>query len=233
MFSKSKDLNKPTRAGKDKSKALKKLSILATVAIISFSAESFAESKGLSLSLNADSTLITNLPKSGQVTISGVVTQLNGNRKFTLADSAGKTIDVNTADIIDIKKGDTVSVNGTLDSEFAGFGKEINNATIGHGINLDSTRGDDLSFIAPASKKSNSAIENLPDRGMVEVSGIVSDVDGDKKFILTDSTGKTIDVHTKNDLKIKEGDSVKVIGEIESEALGVGEEIKASKVIKL
>ncbi len=226
--------------------SLKKLAILTTAAIISFSAESFAESKnlGLGLSLNADSTLISNLPKKGEVTISGVVRKLEGSKKFILEDSAGSTIDVNTNDVADVKTGQTVTINGTLDSEFAGIGKQVINANISHaGLDLDSTRGHDLSFNASSdnSDKANDSeysdrsglIENLPEKGNVEISGIVSDVDGDNRFILKDSSGETIDVHTKNDLKIKEGDSVKVIGVIQSEALGAGEEIKASKIIKL
>lgn len=104
---------------------LKKLTIIAVIAAGVISGQVYA--KGDS---SNDSSAIENLPKSGSVTITGIVDRVSGDNKFMLRDSSGKTIDVNTNEEIDVDKGDKVTVTGDLSSEVAGMGKEINNATV-------------------------------------------------------------------------------------------------------
>lgn len=74
-------------------------------------------------------------------------------------------------------------------------------------------------------------IEQLPDSGIVELSGTVSEIEGTKEFTLTDSKGETIDIKSANDLSLKIGDKVDVNGVVKESLLGLGKKsIKASSV---
>lgn len=77
---------------------------------------------------------------------------------------------------------------------------------------------------------SYSSIERLPDEGKVTLSGTVSEVDDKDSFILKDSAGKTIDVHTAKEVALDIGDKVTVSGEMQDEALGMGQEIASATI---
>ncbi len=72
---------------------------------------------------------------------------------------------------------------------------------------------------------SYSSIDRLPDEGKVTLSGTVSEVDDKDSFILKDSAGKTIDVHTTAAVALDVGDKVTVTGDVKDEALGIGQQI--------
>lgn len=131
----------------------KKLAIITTTALISLtSSQVFAAG----IAVNADATLIDNLPKSGKVTIAGVVDKVNSNHKFMLKDSNGKTIDVNTNNEISVNEGDKVTVTGDLSSEMLGMGKQIENAGVSTaGLDVDTSAGHDISITKDGEKASD------------------------------------------------------------------------------
>lgn len=77
-----------------------------------------------------------------------------------------------------------------------------------------------------------STFENLPKQGRIAVSGVVARVNNDNKFTLRDSTGETIDVNTVSNVAVNEGDQVKVMGQVKSEFLGMGQQIEATDVVR-
>lgn len=85
-------------------------------------------------------------------------------------------------------------------------------------------------YAETASVKATASLDSLPDKGVVSVDGVVDRVvDGDT-FVLRDSAGDTVDVHTKADLALTVGDSVSVKGEKASDLAGLGEEIENATV---
>ena len=75
------------------------------------------------------------------------------------------------------------------------------------------------------------AIDALPKMGRVTIIGTVESVDNDKKrFVISDNTDDTIDIHTNSPVQVKEGDNVKVTGEMQSEVAGMGKEITSADV---
>lgn len=97
--------------------------------------EATATATGMTSSVmaNADAQandIIDNLPKTGSVELSGVVTEVEGDNSFTLRDADGKTIDVKTASNVEVQKGDSVSVNGNMKSKLLGLGREIESAKV-------------------------------------------------------------------------------------------------------
>lgn len=77
-----------------------------------------------------------------------------------------------------------------------------------------------------------STFENLPKQGRIAVSGTVARVNNDNKFTLRDTTGETIDVNSVSSVAVNEGDQVKVMGQVKSEFLGMGQEIEATDVVR-
>lgn len=70
------------------------------------------------------------LPRHGTVTLTGVVDKIRNDRTFILRDSHGETIDVHTMTQARLSPGDAVNVNGNVNSEILGFGREIENAQV-------------------------------------------------------------------------------------------------------
>lgn len=70
------------------------------------------------------------LPKEGIAELNGVVAEVDNDQSFTLRDSEGKTIEVNTASNVEVQPGDTVSVNGNVKSKLLGLGREIESAKV-------------------------------------------------------------------------------------------------------
>lgn len=73
---------------------------------------------------------IAALPRHGTVTLTGVVDKVRNDRTFILRDTHGKTIDVHTMAQARVRAGDAVSVNGNVNSEVLGFGRQIENAQV-------------------------------------------------------------------------------------------------------
>ncbi len=227
---------------------LKRIAIISTTALIAIAAEASAQTINAQSDTSSNAALsIQALPKSGSVQISGMVKDIKNDKKFILEDSAGKTIDVNSNANLQVKEGEKITVNGTLNSEILGLGKEINNATVSRSSDLDnrdtlsSKDSDDhedldeenASANDSSIKKSIDLIKNLPEEGRIEISGKVSEVNDNGVFILQDRNGDTVDVHSGSKLSVSEGDKVKVIGRVTDEAAKMGEEITAEEVIKL
>lgn len=82
-----------------------------------------------------------------------------------------------------------------------------------------------------ATSATDSVIDNLPKEGSVELTGTVDRVSSDDRFILRDSAGETIDVHTASAVDVEAGDKVSVSGNVKSELLGLGREIEGAKVL--
>lgn len=90
-----------------------------------------------------------------------------------------------------------------------------------------------VSTAAYANETSVSAeatIESLPARGTVSLNGTVDRIVDEDTFVLRDSTGETIDIHTSGAFALNEGDSVSVRGEKTSKIVGIGREIKDATV---
>jgi uncharacterized protein YdeI (BOF family) len=73
---------------------------------------------------------INALPEEGNVELRGVVAEVDDRDSFTLRDAMGDTIDVKTANNVQVQPGDRVSVNGLVNSKMLGFGRQIENADV-------------------------------------------------------------------------------------------------------
>lgn len=93
---------------------------------------------------------------------------------------------------------------------------------------LASAAGALLATSAFAANSEN--FQELPKKGMVNLTGIVASVSDSDEFILRDVNGKTIDVVLSTAQKVRVGDKVRVVGELDSEFLGVGREINHATV---
>ena len=229
---------------------------------------------------------VKTLPKDGaSVSLDGTVASVNKNKKdFVLRDISGSTIDVESEQEISLNKGDKVSVDGKVDSEFLGLSKEIDatsiriteraseniaandnskssgniftdakNATTGAVAGAGSAIGNAANSVSnTASNAANSvrerannmmdpskewhggeygSIDKLPESGQVMIEAEVSSVSDDmKRFVIKDKTGETIDVNSSVAVNVREGDMVKVKGEMRDEFAGMGEEINAYEV---
>ena len=78
-----------------------------------------------------------------------------------------------------------------------------------------------------------SMIDQLPEKGHVVIAGTVDDVDSNTEFTLRDGHGKTIDVESAIKLTLHEGDRVRVVGMMDDEFVGIGQEIDATTVTVL
>ena len=244
------------------------------------------------------SLLIKDLPKKGTVSLSGIVTELDGDKEFTLRDAQNDTIEIEAKSKTNVREGDLVSVIGGVDTGMLGLDKEIDADTVtinrkasniihaekepslgktanavadsvskttSEAVNATGAAlGSAGSAIADTAKKGADAvtdaakttkdavssrvnkmadpskewhggeygsIDKLPDSGNVAISGEVTSVSSDsKRFVIKDETDETIDIHTTQPLNIREGDKVKVKGEMRDEIAGIGQEILAFDV---
>ncbi|TNE64791.1 MAG: hypothetical protein EP335_06715 [Alphaproteobacteria bacterium] len=83
---------------------------------------------------------------------------------------------------------------------------------------------------AMAGDREYTRIDQLPEEGAVTVVGTVGEVSDAKEFILKDIEGNTIDVQSAIELTLKEGDRVRVIGVMDDDIAGMGDEINATSV---
>jgi uncharacterized protein YdeI (BOF family) len=204
---------------------MKKLGVFMGVALL---ASSPLMAKGIDTQAKAkisSSSLIETLPEKGPVHITGVVSEVEDQKEFTLQDRAGKTIDVETRTETHLTKGDRVRVSGSLDQDLWGMFQSIENASV------DVLSSDKVTSFNSPENKFYRNIAVLPDEGPVSLYGTVISVDlEDREFILKDSQGESIDVQTRSLPTVKVGDRVKVSGSVQSELAGFGEEIVARQI---
>ena len=129
---------------------------------------------------------------------------LNNLTKTTIMASLGLMLCANAANAADTNDTNTTSTNNSIKANT---------------VNTD-WKGDQ-----------KGSIDNLAKSGSVSLRGTVESVDNDKKrFVISDNTGDTIDVHTNSAVELKEGDNVSVKGKMESEVAGIGKEITSASV---
>lgn len=88
-----------------------------------------------------------------------------------------------------------------------------------------------ISTAAFAETEARSAIDALPDQGVVTLSGTIESVTDEDTFILRDQAGNTIDIHTASITPVNPGDNVTVRGEKTDEMAGMGEEIRSATLV--
>lgn len=165
------------------------------------------------------------------VTVVGTVDKVKNEREFTLRDESGK-IDVNIAsgNSVVLKPGDKVTVSGVIDKGF--LGADINANTVSVNKNVTRAVGDMIEAHTGLSFEGATAytIGSLPNSGMVKVSGIVTDVDNEKKFTVKDDTGSIkVDVASAETAELTEGAHVTVVGSVDKGFFS--KDINASKVL--
>lgn len=181
----------------------------------------------------AATTEIKSLPKSGNVTLEGVVESVQNEREFTLRDNTGKIgIDMPKNQSVVLKVGSRVTVSGEIDRDIAGVDINANRVDVHNGLaqaisdNIEG--GNDMSLQGATAYE----IKSLPDSGLVKVTGMVSDVDDERNFTVKDTTGK-IDVKltSAQTAALTEGARVTVIGRVDKGL--TGKDLEASQVIVL
>jgi uncharacterized protein YdeI (BOF family) len=187
---------------------------------------------GATLAIAAETT-IRALPNQGTVTVSGTVEKVKSAREFTLRDPSGKIdVEVDSPESAVLKPGDKVIVTGQIDKKFFGLaGKEIDatNVSVNQPTALSGT-------IPPESGVSmdqtqNVPINQLPNDGLVKLSGTVDDVKSEKNFTMKDNTG-TVDVKIQSDdnIILNRGEQVTVLGYVSTSPL-MGKDVRATQVI--
>lgn len=191
------------------------------------------------------SSTIDALPDEGRVSISGKVEDLDGDNEFSLQDSKGNSIRVESDRDLMLREGDRVKVIGMMDRGFLSIGSEIDaiNITVLERATASTEKKSDKDYRTtihyPFDNNDDydwkgeeyGAIDKLPDSGYVALSGTVENVFlNDQVLIVKDSTGDTIDVHTAGRFDVKKGDTVVVKGRMVDEFAGLGEEIVSARV---
>lgn len=174
---------------------------------------------------------IRNLPKEGSVTISGIVQDIQSEREFTLKDASGKidvSIESNQSTVI--AKGDDVTVTGKIESSVMGKYIAASSVDVKKGLSAslsDAIEGHTSISLDNAKKEK---ISNLPDEGLVKITGTVEDVDDEKNFTVKDSTGEIdVAIESEENAVITKGAAVTVIGYVDRGLLS--KNILAKRVI--
>lgn len=175
---------------------------------------------------------IANLDNKAEVTINGVVDSVENEREFTLRDSAGAKIgvDITSNESLSLKKGDNITVSGTVDRGMTGT--DINAHSVSVSKTLVKGLKDAVRSVPGISTTDAQAfnIVDLPREGMVKVTGTVSEVDSEKAFTLRDKTGAiNVDVVSAQNAVVTKGAEVTVIGSIDNGIFSKG--INATEVL--
>lgn len=174
---------------------------------------------------------IKDLPDGGEVSLTGTVDAIDNEREFTLRDSTGAIdVEIKSAESVVLKKGDKVSVSGTIDKGLTST--EIDAKSVVVHKNISETIGEAIEGSTGVSIQGAESyhINNLPKEGMVKISGTVTEVDSEKEFTLKDSTGSIdIDVESSEAAALTKGAQVTVIGYVDNGMLG--KDINATKVL--
>jgi Bacterial OB fold (BOF) protein len=149
----------------------------------------------MSTSAMAGTVAIHDLPDEGMVTLQGTVDSIQNEREFTLRDATGTIdVDIESNQSLTLRKGDTVTLTGTIDKGVTGT--DINASNVQVSKSMAQNVGDAIQSVPGVSTNTAQAynIDSLPDEGMVKVSGTVSDVDNEKEFTLNKGImGKSLD----------------------------------------
>jgi uncharacterized protein YdeI (BOF family) len=203
---------------------MKRTALLTTSGLL-FAGMAFAGGTGMSTS---------NLPDKGTVTLSGIVDNVSSNKEFTLRDNSG-TIDVMITgnESLVLKNGDKVTVTGKVSNGFLGLtGKSIDATQVAVQKDLGSVVSDVVTATTGVSVDAARAasIANLPEEGMVKVSGTVANVISPKIFTLKDNTGViNVNVQSDENVVFSKSSPVTVIGYVDDSMLG--KNIRATHVI--
>jgi len=178
-------------------------------------------------------THIKEMRNGDPVALTGTVDNVRNERKFTLRDKTGAiNVDIISNQSEVLKKGDTVTVSGTVDKQL--FRSDIDATDIQVNKNIAEAVGDMIEGHTAFSFEGATphTIANLPKEGLVKVSGVVTDVDSEKKFTLTDDTGIIeVDMAASETAVLTEGAKVTVIGYVDNGFLG--KDINAGKIVVL
>lgn len=133
----------------------------------------------------------------------------------------------NTAYDVDVSRtkngGVEISTDRTADVKRDAAGVAIHQEGVKADMKADANVKADTSVL--------SNIDALPESGTVNLNGVVSRVSGTDSFTLEGANGKTINVQTASTATVKEGDSVKVSGQIGDRLLGFGRQVEGANVM--
>ena len=183
-------------------------------------------------------TTVEALPEEGKIIFKGLVDSVDDDKtRFILRDSTGETIDVKSKTPVSFTKGSIVQVHGTMQDEAANMGEEIAAESVQvlrQYSAANAQNNNEKGSMIRADKKNSSiytSVNSLPENGYVVFKGVVDSIDDEKtRFVLSDSEGETIDVHTAKAVEFDKGDTVQVSGIMKDETMGLGEEITAKEV---
>ncbi len=185
----------------------------------------------LSTSALAASYTIDTLPDEGAVNISGYVKSVENEREFTLRDETGDiSVDIESNQSVVLKEGDPVTVSGVIDNDITGKDINANRVDVQQGFVEGMSNA--VRSIPGVSTTDAQAftIKSLPEKGMVKVSGTVTDVANEEAFTLNDETGSIkVNVASAQKTALTEGAKVTVIGMMDSGLMS--KHLKASDVI--
>jgi uncharacterized protein YdeI (BOF family) len=187
---------------------------------------------GATLAIAAETT-IRALPDRGNVTVSGTVEKVKSAREFTLRDPSGKIdVEVDSPESAVLKPGDNVIVTGKIEKKFFGLaGKEIDatNVRINQGGALSQTMPQDSGVSMDQTQ--NVPINQLPNDGLVKLSGTVDAVKSEKNFTMKDNTGAVdVQIQSNENIMLTPGAEVTVLGYVTTSPL-MGKDVRATQVI--
>lgn len=174
---------------------------------------------------------LKDMDDGSQVSLNGTVEDVDNERKFTMRDATG-TIDVNirSGQSLVLKAGDRVAVSGVVDRGVLDTNIDATNVTVQK--NVAEAVGEAIESRTALSLDDAAAynIGSLPRQGLVKVSGMVTDVDNEKKFTVQDATGSIkVDVESSQNAALTRGAEVTVIGYVDSGVFT--RELEAQKVM--
>jgi uncharacterized protein YdeI (BOF family) len=180
----------------------------------------------------ADNAGIKKMKDGTKISVTGTVDSVQNEREFTLRDESGIIpVKVQSNDAFTISAGEKVTVTGEVDkSLFRGTDIKANSVDVHK--DLATTLGDAIDAHTPISVEGakNYKISELPNSGMVKVSGTVYDVDNEKSFKLKDASGAVnIQLKSAESVALTEGAQVAVVGYMDKGALG--RDINATRVV--
>lgn len=173
-----------------------------------------------------------NLKNGDAISLSGTVEKVKNEREFVLRSSAGEklAVEIESSQSVVLEKGQNVSLSGTVDKGL--LGTEIKATQVSPFKSTAKKVGEALEEATGVSVETATAydLRNLPDTGLVQISGTVTAVENEKEFTLKDQTGRSIDVAigSSEAAALHEGAEVNVTGYVEKSLLG--KDINATKV---
>ena len=180
----------------------------------------------------ANVTDIKGMSDGSEVSVTGQVENVRSTRDFTLHDSTGVIdVQINSTQSVALRIGDRVTVNGVLDKGATGMGAKIKDGNLDVKKDITTAVNDVIEANTAVSPDGISTynIVSLPQKGMAKISGIVTDVENEKKFTMKDSTGSINVDMADGAAAITVGTQVTVIGYMDRGLLS--REITASKLL--